>query len=124
MADAETHYSEKLVRLEGLGAFLYRPLPGGEKNPAKWREQIRTDLALPNNFHLYLCPQALFKFHPRLESESVVGGWWSVVGGLWLVVGGWWSVVGGRWSVVGGRWSVVSGQWSVVGGRWSGVGGQ
>mmetsp|Transcript_78009 Transcript_78009/g.224007 ORF Transcript_78009/g.224007 Transcript_78009/m.224007 type:complete len:335 (-) Transcript_78009:208-1212(-) len=71
VADAETHYSEKLVRLEGLGAYLYRPLPGGEKNPAKWREQIRTDLALPNNFHLYLCPQALFKFHPSFDDVLV-----------------------------------------------------
>ncbi len=54
--NAELHYSEKLILLEGLGTYYSKPaLP----TPA-----CRADFALPEGKTLYLCPQSLFKIHP------------------------------------------------------------
>ncbi|RFC35454.1 MAG: putative O-linked N-acetylglucosamine transferase, SPINDLY family [Candidatus Nitrotoga sp. LAW] len=54
--NAELHYSEKLILLEGLGTYYSKPvLP----TPAH-----RADFALPEGKTLYLCPQSLFKIHP------------------------------------------------------------
>ena len=54
--NAECHYSEKLILLEGIGTYYIKPvLP----TPAR-----RTDFALPEGKTLYLCPQSLFKIHP------------------------------------------------------------
>jgi protein O-GlcNAc transferase len=54
--NAELHYSEKLILLEGLGTYYSKPvLP----TPAR-----RADFALPEGKTLYLCPQSLFKIHP------------------------------------------------------------
>lgn len=54
--NAQSHYTEKLVLLPGIGTFYPKPvLP----EPLK-----RADLALPEGKNLYLCPQSLFKIHP------------------------------------------------------------
>lgn len=54
--DGETHYTERLVRLPGIGTRFARPAlpPRGE------REQF----GLPRDATLLLCPQSLFKIHP------------------------------------------------------------
>jgi predicted O-linked N-acetylglucosamine transferase (SPINDLY family) len=53
---AQAHYSERLVRLPGIGTRYARPGPAGTKS--------RGDLGLPESGTLYLCPQSLFKIHP------------------------------------------------------------
>ncbi len=64
-ATAEDHYSEKLVRLPRLGVCYERPaLPAHRKD--------RAAFGLPENAHIYLCPQTLFKFHP--EFDELLGG--------------------------------------------------
>ena len=40
-------------------------------DPREIRETMRTQLALPASFHLYLCPQAIFKFHPAFDDMLV-----------------------------------------------------
>jgi protein O-GlcNAc transferase len=53
---AEAHYSERLVRLPGIGTRYAMPLapPGA----------TRAGCGLPDDGPLLLCPQALFKIHP------------------------------------------------------------
>jgi predicted O-linked N-acetylglucosamine transferase (SPINDLY family) len=54
--DGESHYTERLVRLPGIGTRFARPvLP---PRPA------RAALGLPDGVTLVLCPQSLFKIHP------------------------------------------------------------
>lgn len=54
--NAQAHYSEKLILLEGIGTCYLKPvLP----SPAK-----RSDFSLPEERVLYLCPQSLYKIHP------------------------------------------------------------
>jgi len=54
--NAQTHYSEQLILLEGIGTCYLKPaLP----SPAK-----RADFSLPEERVLYLCPQSLYKIHP------------------------------------------------------------
>jgi protein O-GlcNAc transferase len=62
-ANADSHYSERLFRLRGLGslAYYYRPqLPE--------RPRSRADHGLGAEDHLYICPQNLFKFHPDMDA--------------------------------------------------------
>ena len=54
--DAESHYTERLERLPGIGTRYARPGPASDKS--------RADLGLPSDGTLYLCPQSLFKVHP------------------------------------------------------------
>ncbi|HKW79404.1 MAG TPA: tetratricopeptide repeat protein [Casimicrobiaceae bacterium] len=54
--DAQSHYSEKLVLLPGIGTRYERPLPPS----AGGREQF----SLPADRTLLLCPQSLWKIHP------------------------------------------------------------
>ena len=63
-ADADSHYSERLVRLKRLPTYYY-----GLKVaiPVKSRQ----DFGLSDRGALYLCPQSLFKLHP--EFDEVVG---------------------------------------------------
>jgi predicted O-linked N-acetylglucosamine transferase (SPINDLY family) len=57
---AEEHYSEKLIRLNSQLTYYYRvTLPHFSK--------VRSDFGLANTDHIYLCPQALFKFHPDFD---------------------------------------------------------
>ncbi len=59
-AEAEQHYTETLVRLPTLPVYYYRPvLP----NPL----QGRSAFGLPEQGHLYGCPQSLFKLHPEFD---------------------------------------------------------
>ncbi|QDU00084.1 tetratricopeptide repeat protein [Gimesia aquarii] len=63
--DAEEHYSEKLVQLNSLPSYYYRPsLP----------EKIKTRGAfgLSDDVHIYACPQTMFKIHP--EFDQVLAG--------------------------------------------------
>ena len=59
-AEADGHYSERLVRLSGVPTFYYPPalFP-----PPK----TRADFGLAEDEHLYLCPQAPFKIHPDFD---------------------------------------------------------
>ena len=58
--DADAHYSEQLIRLVHLPTYYYRPaLTGAARD--------RADFGLPEDAHLYLCPQSLFKFHPDFD---------------------------------------------------------
>lgn len=56
-ADADAHYREKLVRLEHLTNYYYRP-------DAAPRERSRADYGIDPQAHWYTCPQTLFKLHP------------------------------------------------------------
>lgn len=54
--NAQAHYSEQLILLEGIGTCYSKPvLP----SPAR-----RHDFSLPEKRILYLCPQSLYKIHP------------------------------------------------------------
>jgi len=57
---AQEHYSERLVLLKHLPAYYYRPAPP---------EQVfsRQKFGLPEDCNLYVCPQAIFKFHPDFD---------------------------------------------------------
>lgn len=59
-ADAQDHYSEKLVLLERTGYYYQRPnLP--DPIPS------RKELGLPEDKRIYACPQSLFKLHPDFD---------------------------------------------------------
>ena len=55
-ADADAHYSERLIRLPGIGTDYTRPAV-----PA---DAARSRFGLPEGVPLFLCPQSLFKIHP------------------------------------------------------------
>eukprot|EP00752_Nemacystus_decipiens_P009838 g8776.t1 len=79
VADADRHYTEQLYRMRGLGAYFYRPQASSstmepkntQLDPREIRETMRSQLGLPPSFHLYLCPQAIFKFHPAFDDMLV-----------------------------------------------------
>ena len=54
--DADSHYTEKLVRLPGIGTDYARPAVPGDASRARF--------GLPEGVPLLLCPQSLFKIHP------------------------------------------------------------
>lgn len=62
--EAESHYSEKLLRLKGVGlpSFYYRPV--GNEN----HSDARARLNLPTDARLYMCPQTVYKFHPDFDN--------------------------------------------------------
>ncbi len=64
LAQAQDHYSERLVRHRHLPTF-YHPPSAPEEIPS------RADLGLPETGRLYVSPQSLFKFHP--DFDSVLG---------------------------------------------------
>jgi predicted O-linked N-acetylglucosamine transferase (SPINDLY family) len=58
--DGEAHFSERLIRLSRPNFVYQRPcLP---ESPLD-----RLFFGLPEDSHLYLCPQAVFKFHPDFD---------------------------------------------------------
>jgi predicted O-linked N-acetylglucosamine transferase (SPINDLY family) len=59
--DAESHYSEQLVRFKQVLNYFERP-----KLSTPLRH--RSDFGLPEDAHLFLCPQSLFKIHPAFDS--------------------------------------------------------
>jgi predicted O-linked N-acetylglucosamine transferase (SPINDLY family) len=60
LPDGQSHYTEKLVRLRTLSVFYERPVP-----PSPLKD--RAFFGLPQDAHLYACPQTLFKFHPDFD---------------------------------------------------------
>ncbi len=62
--DGEAHYSEKLVRLDGIGVYCVQPESA--------RDATRTQLDLPDDRRLYLCPQSLFKIH--VDTDDLFAG--------------------------------------------------
>jgi predicted O-linked N-acetylglucosamine transferase (SPINDLY family) len=60
-ADAQDHYSERLVRLNALPLYIPRPLA-----PAAPRD--RRGLGLPEDRTIYACPMMLHKFHPDFDA--------------------------------------------------------
>ena len=59
-AEADGHYTEKLVRLSTLPTYQYRPKP---PNPLKGREAF----GLSDSLHVYYCPHNVRKFHPEFD---------------------------------------------------------
>ncbi len=61
VADAQSHYTERLVRMPLLGVFYEKPLRPSQ--PAN----IRHKLGLPATAHLYACPPQVdcLKIHPK-----------------------------------------------------------
>ena len=61
-ADAQAHYSERLFLLHDLGtlAYYYRP----ERSEPR---RARSHFGLPDDAHIYVCPQNLFKIHPDMD---------------------------------------------------------
>lgn len=61
---ADEHYSEKLIRFPGMIAYFTRPtLPATLKT--------RTELGLPENRHIYMCPMGLQKLHPDFDAALI-----------------------------------------------------
>jgi protein O-GlcNAc transferase len=63
-AGAERHYSEALVRLPGPTLHYARPALPARLKP-------RSAFGLPDEAHLYVCPQSLFKIHPDFDRALV-----------------------------------------------------
>jgi predicted O-linked N-acetylglucosamine transferase (SPINDLY family) len=63
---SQDHYTEQLIRMPLTGTYYERPLV--PPNTAS----IRKRLGLPDDRHLYACPQSLFKFHP--DDDIVLRG--------------------------------------------------
>ena len=61
---AERHYSETLVRLPGPTIHYARPALPARLKP-------RSAFGLPDDAHLYVCPQSLFKIHPDFDRALV-----------------------------------------------------
>jgi CRISPR-associated protein Csy1 len=59
--EGDSHYSEKLVRLPGIGTRYAMPRAPDDVNRARFR--------LPSAAPLLLCPQSLFKIHPEDDSR-------------------------------------------------------
>ena len=60
LKNADEHYSERLVCLTHLPTYYYRPgIPASAKS--------KKDYGLDEKSTVYLCPQALFKFHPEFD---------------------------------------------------------
>ncbi len=59
-ADADSHYTEKLIQLRNLGVYYNRPSLNGTP-------RSKQSFGLDPNRHAYLCPQTAFKFHPDFD---------------------------------------------------------
>ena len=55
------HYTEQLVELDTLPAYYRRPSSAA-------RQRTRAHFGLPDDGHVYLCPQSLLKFHPDFDA--------------------------------------------------------
>jgi len=58
--ESDNHYTEKLIRLASSPTYYYRPNLPFPMKP-------RSAFGLPDDKHVYLCPQSLFKFHPDFD---------------------------------------------------------
>lgn len=61
--DAQAHYSERLVCLDGVGTLACYDRP----QLAAADELPRAAFGLPDGVPLLACPQSLFKFHPEMD---------------------------------------------------------
>ncbi|MBL4690320.1 MAG: tetratricopeptide repeat protein, partial [Rhodospirillales bacterium] len=61
VSGASEHYSEQLITLRNVPTYYFRPEPPKKKF-------VREDYGLPPGVRLYVCPQALFKFHPQFDT--------------------------------------------------------
>ncbi len=59
-ADAQAHYSERLVRLPEIPHYFERPAAADESSG-------RTGIPLPAEARWYVCQQTLFKIHPEFD---------------------------------------------------------
>ncbi len=72
--DADSHYTEKLVRLPNLGIYYERPTcnqsrkTSGPNSHESGYGPARESFGLDPHRHVYLCPQTLFKFHPEFDA--------------------------------------------------------
>ncbi len=62
--DADSHYTEHLVRLRGLPTYYLHPELA---SPSSSEPRDRAHYGLAADCHIYLCPQSLFKFHPDFD---------------------------------------------------------
>ena len=60
LPDADEHYTEQLIRRPTLGTYYHRPAVPD-------LDGARAAFGLPDDAHLYACPQTLFKFHPEFD---------------------------------------------------------
>jgi len=60
LPNSATSYAEQLIQLSLFPTYYYRP----EKPQSDF---TRNQFGLPDTGSLYLCPQALFKFHPEFD---------------------------------------------------------
>src|SRR5205823_382462 len=58
--EAQSHYTERLVRLKSLAVHYYRPTLTGPTI-------TRANFGLSDDVHLYGCLQSLWKFHPEFD---------------------------------------------------------
>jgi predicted O-linked N-acetylglucosamine transferase (SPINDLY family) len=58
--DAQTHYSERLILLERLPTYYWRPHHSAIAFS-------RAEMGFPTDARLYVCPQSLFKLHPDFD---------------------------------------------------------
>lgn len=63
-ANADEHYSERLVRLEHFPFYFHARAP-------RAATRTRADFGLDEGAHLYMCSQTLFKVHP--EFDGILG---------------------------------------------------
>ncbi|MCB9602993.1 MAG: tetratricopeptide repeat protein [Sandaracinus sp.] len=68
--EAEAHYTERLVRLPGLGLTPRVPAAPAELDPDE-RVRVRASLGLPTEGPLLLCCQSLFKYLPEHDDVLV-----------------------------------------------------
>jgi protein O-GlcNAc transferase len=61
--DTQRDYSEELVMLDDAGTLAYYQRPPYVTEVAK-----RGEVGLPQGAHIYMCPQTLFKLHPRFDA--------------------------------------------------------
>jgi protein O-GlcNAc transferase len=59
-ADAQTHYSERLILLDRLPTYYWRPHHAATPF-------TRAEMGFPEDVTLYVCPQSLFKLHPDFD---------------------------------------------------------
>ncbi len=58
--DAQTHYSERLILLDRLPTYYWRPYHAATPF-------TRAEMGFPDDAKLYVCPQSLFKLHPDFD---------------------------------------------------------
>lgn len=64
---AEAHYSERLIRMSGLGAYFPWMDTSDLPEVDELRASVREELHLADSTKFYLCAQALYKFHPMFD---------------------------------------------------------